>query len=121
MVHPVWVDLPWHGLTAGQVVKSIEVSMRLLKYGWISALGWAALACATITFVIAGELPARHATQNQQAVVGGFGFATLLFASWWLKWRIRFLRWKTRSEAWYEGREEARERWRKQHGGKRRH
>ncbi|HTV56142.1 MAG TPA: hypothetical protein VMI06_14660 [Terriglobia bacterium] len=94
--------------------------MRWLKHGWISGLGWAALASWILTFTVFANVDVRHATQDQQVVTGFIGLAALVLTSPWIKWRLRIFRWKMRSEAWYDGRQEARERWQQTHTRERR-
>lgn len=89
--------------------------MRLFKHGWISALGWAALACWALFFGIFSNLDQRHLDPNQHPALGVLAIGAAVLTYVWIHWRLRLLRWRMRSEAWYGGHEEAREHWRKEH------
>jgi hypothetical protein len=96
------------------------VNMRLLRHGWISALGWAALACWATFLALLSQLDRRQLDPHQHPALEILSVAAFLLTLAWLRWRVRIFRWKVRSRAWYEGREEARERWRKEHPRKKR-
>jgi hypothetical protein len=87
--------------------------MRLLRHGWVSALGWAALASWATFFALLSQLDRRHLDPHQHPALEILSVVAFVLTLAWLRWRLRIIRWKIRSQAWYEGRQEAREHWRK--------
>lgn len=72
--------------------------MRLLRYGWISALGWGALACWVTFFTLLSQLDRRHLDPHRHPAMEVLSLAGFVLTLAWLRWRLRVFHWKVRSQ-----------------------
>ena len=94
---------------SGCSAKALKVK-GAMRYGYVSIEGWIALAfwlVLVMCFVSTGGKPPR---KELEPVIGFFALGALILTRRWAKNRAWLARTKLRSQAWYDGRNETRQR-----------
>lgn len=79
-----------------------------MRYGYVSIEGWLALACWTATLVLVVSTGGKAPGDGLGTAIGISGLAAVIFTARWIRNRVWLARTRLRSEAWYQGRAEAR-------------
>lgn len=74
-----------------------------MKYGLISAAGWAALASWILFVAATASVGSKTPTDSQVEWIGVFGLAAILLTVSWVYGRVWYWREKMRARAWREG------------------